>query len=115
MKMGDYQRAEKEFKYAIYLNPRFSKAYYDLGLLYFEKGNYEGAIEQWERILEIDPDFSENYIILANLGMVYKMKEMPDKALKYFLQALQLVPDGSPIIEEIEKEIYNIHKDSLEN
>jgi tetratricopeptide (TPR) repeat protein len=115
MKMGDYQRAEKEFKYAIYLNPRFSKAYSDLGLLYFEKGNYEGAIEQWERILEIDPDFSENYIILANLGMVYKMKEMPDKALKYFLQALQLVPDGSPIIEEIEKEIYNIHKDSLEN
>jgi len=115
MKMGDYQRAEEEFKYAIYLNPRFIKAYSDLGLLYFEKGNYDGAIEHWKRILEIDPDFSENYIILTNLGMVYKMKEMPDKALEYFVQALQLVPEGSLIIEEIEKEIYNIYKSKLEN
>jgi tetratricopeptide (TPR) repeat protein len=115
MKMGDYQRAEKEFKYAIYLNPRFSKAYSDLGLLYFEKGNYDGAIEQWKRILEINPDFSENYIVLSNLGVVYEKKEMPDKALKYFLQALQLAPEGGPIIEEIEKEIYNIYKSNLNN
>lgn len=113
MKMGDYQRAEKEFKYAIYLNPRFSKAYSDLGLLYFEKANYDGAIEQWKKILEIDPDFSENYIVLVNLGVVYEKKEMPDKALEYFVQALQLVPEGSPIIEEIEKEIYKIYKGNL--
>ena len=40
---------------------------------------------------------------------------MPDKALEYFVQALQLVPEGSPIEEEIEKEIYNIYKSNLEN
>ena len=115
MKMGDYQRAEEEFKYAIYLNPRFSKAYSDLGLLYFEKGNYDGAIEHWKRILEIDPDFSENYIILTNLGVVYEKKEMPDKALEYFVQALQLVPEGSPIEEGIEEEINKIYKSNLKN
>jgi O-antigen ligase/Tfp pilus assembly protein PilF len=115
MKMGDYQRAEEEFKYAIYLNPRFINAFSDLGLLYFEKGNYDGAIEQWKRILEIEPNITEKYVILANLGMVYKMKEMPDKALEYFLQSLQLVPEGSPIEEEIEEEIYNIYKSNLEN
>lgn len=115
MKMGDYQRAEEEFKYAIYLNPRFIQAYSDLGLLYFEKGNYDGAIEQWKRILEIEPNFTENYAVLANLGVVYQMKEMPDKALEYFVQALQLVPEGSPIIEEIEKELYNIYKSKLKN
>lgn len=38
---------------------------------------------------------------------------MPDEALEYFLEALQLVPEGSPIIEEIEKEIYNIYKSNL--
>ena len=114
-KMGDYQRAEEEFKYAIYLNPRFINAFSDLGLLYFEKGNYDGAIEQWKKILEVDPNFQENYVVLANLGMVYKMKEMPDKALEYFVQALQLVPEGSPIIEEIEEEIYNIYKGKLDD
>jgi len=115
MKMGDYQRAEEEFKYAIYLNPRFIKAYSDLGLLYFEKGNYDGAIEQWEKILEIGSDFSENYAIFANLGVVYQKKEMPDKALEYFVQALQLVPESSPIENEIEEEINKIYKSNLEN
>jgi tetratricopeptide (TPR) repeat protein len=112
--MGDYQRAEEEFKYAIYLDPRFIKAYSDLGLLYFEKENYDGSIEQWKRILEIEPNSTENYVVLANLGAVYEKKEMPDKSLEYFLKALQLVPDGSPIIEEIEKEIYDIYRSNLD-
>ena len=115
IKMGDYQRAEEEFKYAIYLDPQFSKAYSDLGLLYFEKANYDGAIEQWKRILEIDPDFSENYIILTNLGVVYEKKEMSDKALECFVHALYLVAEGSPIEEEIEKEINKIYKSKLKN
>jgi len=38
---------------------------------------------------------------------------MPNKALEYFLEALKLAPEGSPIIEEIEKEIYNIYKSQL--
>ena len=115
MKMGDYQRAEEEFKYAIYLDPRFSKAYSDLGLLYFEKANYDGAIEQWQKILKIESNFPENYVVLDNLGVVYEKKEMPDKALEYFIQALQLVPEGSPIEEEIEEEINKIYKSNLKN
>jgi len=115
MKMGDYLGAEEEFKYAIYLDPRFSKAYSDLGLLYFEKANYDGAIEQWEKILEVDPNFQENYVIFANLGVVYEKKEMPDKALECFVQALQLVPEDDPIEEEIEEEINKIYKSKLNN
>jgi len=38
---------------------------------------------------------------------------MPNKAIEYFCQALQLVPEGSPVIEEIEKEIYNIYRSNL--
>jgi len=111
----NYKKAEEEFKYAIYLCPEFTKAYFNLGLLSFEKENYDGTIEQWEKILKIEPDFQEIYVILVNLGMVYKKKEMPDEALEYFIQALELVPEGSPIIEEIEGEIYNIYKSKLEN
>jgi len=39
---------------------------------------------------------------------------MFDKALEYFVQALQLVPEGDPIEEKIEKEIYNIYRDHLD-
>ena len=114
-KLNMFIEAEEEFKKAIYLNPKFTEGYHYLGLLYFQKKDYDKAIEQWNKILEIDPDFSNKYIVLNNLGIVYNKKEMPDKALEYFLQALQLVPEDSPIIKDIEKEIYNIYKSNLEN
>ena len=115
MQSGRYEEAEKELKHAIYLDPKFTKTYYDLGGLYFLQGNYEGTIEQWNKILEIDPNFSNKYVILNNIGMVYKKKNMPDRALEYFLEALKLAPESSSIIEEIENEIYNIYKRKLED
>lgn len=110
---GEYQEAEKEFKNAIYLDTKHFKTYHNLGLLYFSQEDYDSAIEQWNKILEIEPNFPNKYIVLNNLGIVYNKKEMTDKALEYFLQALQLAPEGSPVIEEIEKEIYNIYKSNL--
>ena len=114
-KLNMFEKAEKEFKHTIFLDPKFTEGYHYLGLLCFSQGDYDGAIEQWNQILEIDPNFPNEYIVLNNLGIVYQKKDMPDKALEYFLQALQLVPEGSPIIEEIEKEMYNIYKSKLEN
>ena len=112
---GLLSKAEEEFKYAVYLMPKFTKSYYELGYLYFIQERYDDTIEQWNKILEIEPNFPNKYIIFNNLGIVYQKKEMPDKALEYFLQALQLAPEGSPIIAEIENEIYNIYKSKLEN
>ncbi len=112
---GLFSKAEEEFKYAVYLIPKFTKAYYDLGYLYFIQERYDDTIEQWNKILEIEPNFPNEYIVLNNLGIVYQKKEMPDRALEYFLQALALAPEGSPIIEEIEKELYNIYKSDFNN
>jgi O-antigen ligase/Tfp pilus assembly protein PilF len=112
---GNYQEAEKEFKHAIYLDPKFTKAYVDLAYLYAIQKDYDKAIIEWNRLLEIDQNFSEKFNILYYLGLTYQKKEMPDKALEYFIQALQLVPEDSPIIEEIEEEIYNIYKSHLDN
>jgi len=112
---GEYQKAEEEFKQAIYLNPLFNKAYYDLGYLYFIQKKYDNTIEQWNKILEIEPNFPNKYIVLNNLGIVYQKKEMTDKALEYFVQALLLVPEGSPIEKEIEEEINKIYKSNLKN
>jgi len=113
MQLEKYKEAEEEFKYAIYLCPKFTKAYVDLAYLYAKQEDYNKAIVEWNKILEIDPDFSEKYNVLYFMGLAYQKKQMPDKALEYFLEALQLAPEGSPTIEEIEEEIYNIYISNL--
>jgi hypothetical protein len=40
---------------------------------------------------------------------------MPDEALEYFLEALELAPENNTISEEIKKEIDNIYKSKLDN
>ena len=115
IKLNNYEKAESELKNALYLDPKLIKAYIDLAYLYAIQKNYDMAIIEWNKILEIDPNFSEKYNILYYIGLTYQKKEMSDKALEYFLEALQLVPESSPIIEEIEKEIYNIYKSRLED
>ncbi|RLC35326.1 MAG: hypothetical protein DRH33_08615 [Candidatus Nealsonbacteria bacterium] len=114
MQSGNYQEAEKEFKHAIYLDPKFYKAYNDLASLYIYENEYDKAIRQWERAIELNLKFEEEHIFLYYIGMAYQKKQMPDKALEYFTQALQLAPEGSPIMEEIEEEIYNIYKSKLD-
>jgi len=115
MQSGNYQEAEKEFKHAIYLDPKFTKAYLDLAYLYAKQEEYDKAIIEWNKILKIDPNYSEKYNVLYYLGLTYQKKEMTDKALEYFLEALQLVPEDNQIENEIEEEIYNIYKGNLSN
>lgn len=112
-KLNMFEKAEKEFKHAIYLDPKFTESYIDLAYLYAKQEEYDKAIVEWNYVLEIDLNFPEKYNVLYFIGLAYKKKEMPDRALDYFMQALKLAPEGSPIIEEIEEEIYNIYKSQL--
>lgn len=105
---GLLSQAEEEFKYALYLMPESIKVCYELGYLYFVQERYEETIENWNKILEIEPDFANRYILLNNLGIVYQKKGKADKALEYFLEALKETPDNSPILKDIEQELLNI-------
>ena len=109
-KLNMLNKAKEEFEYAVYLNPEFINGYHYLGLLYFRQEDYDKAIKNWKKTLEVKPHFSSKYIILYNLGLAYKKKEMPDQALEYFNQALPLVPEDSPILDNIKKEIDKIYK-----
>jgi len=114
-KTNNYLLAEKYFEKAIYINPKYSDAYFNLGKLYYSNEKYNEAIQAWQKILQYDSNLFEIYIVYYYIGKVYQKKEMPDKALEYFSEALKLAPEGSPIIKEIEREIYNIYKGKLDN
>ena len=106
---GLFLKAEEEFKQAVYLNPHFTKGYHSIGLLYFQQKYFDEAINQWNKLLDTEPDFPNRYIVLNNIGIAYQKKKIPEKALEYFLEALKVAPAGSPVIEEIENEISKIY------
>ena len=114
LQTGDYIESEKNLKYAIFLDPKFIKAYFNLGFLYYLQKEYDMSIEQWNNVLSIEPDYEKSYIIFYYLGMAYSAKDINAKALEYFLEALRLVPEGEPIEKEIEEEINKIYKSKLE-
>jgi O-antigen ligase/Tfp pilus assembly protein PilF len=111
IKLGDYKKAEEELEYAVYLDSEFISAYLDLAHLHDSQQDYDRAIISWEKVLKINPDYSERYKILYNLGLMYQRKKMSQQALVYFKQALDSAPEDSSLIENIKKEIMKIEPD----
>jgi len=62
-----YTKAKGAFIRAIVLDDNYSNARYFLGLLYDREGDKESAIDQFDRILQLNPDNEQIKQILANL------------------------------------------------
>lgn len=52
-----YDEAINELNKVLEINPGNSEAYYNLGLIYENKNQYEKAREMYEKALSIDPDY----------------------------------------------------------
>ncbi len=62
-----FKQAKAEFIRAIVLDDNFSNARYFLGLLYDWEGDQESAIDQFDRIAELNPDNEQIKTILTNM------------------------------------------------
>jgi tetratricopeptide (TPR) repeat protein len=51
-----YDQARVSLVKSIELNPYYAGSYYDLGMVYAMQKNYNDAIIQWKKVLNIDPD-----------------------------------------------------------
>jgi tetratricopeptide (TPR) repeat protein len=60
-----------------------------LGNLYFDSGNYQGAIRSYRKYLELDPD---NADVLTDLGVMYRRNGQPDQAVASFDRAIAVDP-----------------------
>jgi len=75
------------------LNPEHSTTLNDLGEVWREKGEYDKAIEYYEKALKSDlKNFDENHPTVAtswnNMGLAWKHKGKYDKAIEYYEKAL---------------------------
>lgn len=54
---SDYEEAKKKFQAYLNINPQNPEVLTLLGVVYYKFGNKEGAKEQWQKALAVDPNF----------------------------------------------------------
>ncbi len=88
-------------KYASEANEVDAKAPYYLGNLYYDKRQYQEAIDYWELSLQRDTEFPTVY---RNLAIAYFNKlEQFEKALECFEKAFQLDPSDARVLMELDQ------------
>jgi len=64
--------------------------YLKKGVSLFDQGNYEEALEQFNKAIELNP---KNYIAHNYVGLVYFELRAYDQAIEYFNKAIELKPN----------------------
>ncbi|MCY3743564.1 MAG: tetratricopeptide repeat protein [Candidatus Poribacteria bacterium] len=88
--LGKVEAAIKVYSDAIELNPRYSVAYTNRGVLYCYKGEYDLAIKDFNMAIKLNPN---NFFAYNNRGNAYGKTENSDRAIEDFNAAIKLKPD----------------------
>ena len=75
---------------AIRYQPDHAKAYYNLGVAYADKGDFDNTIVNFTKAIELDPDYAEAY---HNRGATYGKKGELNSAIVNFTKVIELDPD----------------------
>lgn len=70
-------------------NPDNSNAWAELGNLYFDAGNHQGAIRSYLEYLELEPGDPN---VLTDLGVMYRRNGQPEQAVASFDKAIAADP-----------------------
>jgi len=90
----DWTSAEKEFKRAIDLNPRYATAHQWYGTHFEAMGRLNEAIAEEKRAQELDP---LSLIINFELGLAFYYAREYDQAIEQFQKTLELDPNFPPV------------------
>jgi len=89
MDLGDFEAADSELQRIYEMYPRFPSLHYSKGLIYVRLSNFKAAQAEYEQ--EVRNGNNSAPVLLA-LGNVHLELKEPDKALKYFIEAMQRAP-----------------------
>ncbi len=88
-----YDDAEREFKQAIALNPRYPTVYHWYNILLARTGRIDEASVVIKQAYDLD---SFSPVITLNVGAVELFKTHYEEALQYFQKSIQLEPSFAP-------------------
>ena len=94
LRYSDFQKAEETLSKAIRYDKSNFEAYYFRGCAKVNALNYPGAIEDFQKAIELKPDYADAYF---NLGRTYYLMNDVDKACEYYKLADKY---GRPNLED---------------
>ena len=89
--LGIPDQAEAPLNKAIRLDPKFSSAWHNRGLLYLEWGEEDAAIQDFETTIKVDPDHIDARLHLAS---IHHSAERWKKAAPLWRQVLDIDSDN---------------------
>lgn len=98
LNIKEYQKAEKYFELSIKNNSKYTPAYFNLGLLFYENKQYHRAIKNFLTAIDLD---NRNYQALFHIALSYENLGLSDDAVKYFLKLLELEQNNAEILFKI--------------
>lgn len=87
----DYPAAERSYRKAMALNPRYYLAPFHLGELYYNQDRPVEALDMFTLTIELAPGFPNGHYWQ---GLVYMKIKETDKAKQSFLEVLRLAPQS---------------------
>lgn len=88
----EYNQAEKQFKKALYYDPKFTRARNNYGAFLYGQGHYRKAIKEL-KIAAKDQYYDERATVFENLGVCYLQVHEKEKAEKAFTRSIALNPN----------------------
>lgn len=89
-KKNELDKAIKEFKTSLELDPSNFNACYNLGVAYANLNQYENAIEWYKKVIAIKPNDANTYY---NIGVSFNELNKDEEAQKYYLKAIEYKKD----------------------
>lgn len=90
--------AKSLYRYMIKLDPDYSDAFYDLGLLYLDQDSILKAQQHFDLTIKTAPDYALAYFYM---GLTYEIGDDYQQANRYYDQANRLDPDNANISEAL--------------
>ena len=69
--------------------------YFEEGMLFYERMEYERSIESFDKTLELAPYGKDNHIVYYNRGMAHLKNRQFDKAIYDFSKAIEMTPKSN--------------------
>lgn len=112
-KAGDNGKAEAAYSRAVALDPDEARHRQGLAKAMLADSNYQGALEQYQKLSQMEPDNAQNYL---RISQIYRHMNQLDKSEAALMQAKKYAPGDLEVLynEALLYEAQARYKDAVE-